>query len=185
MAKSVFRCAIAVLFLSAATFGDILDDGYWDGDSYGAGSPSGWWTDSSPRAWAGGDDDYSWAFGTGSYSIWTTETATLTGSCTVYVWAEASVDTVGLSGDYACAYAHAYGHVNQRTPKSLSASAYANKDDPEDSRGYSDSDARTGTFTAGNGVSCNHDASTAANIVYGGGGVAFSHACARAYGNLR
>ena len=86
-----------MLVISNATFADILNDGYWQGSSYGAGgSTAGWWSWSAPGAFANAGDSYAWAYGEGWYSVWTTEWSNvLTGSCEVYAWAEAHVDHRG------------------------------------------------------------------------------------------
>ncbi len=181
-------CAVTMVVVPTAAFAEILNDGYWWGGSQGDGASSpGWWTYSSPTASANGDPNNSECIGVGEgwYSVWTNQTENeLTGYAYIYGWAEANVDPACESGDWAEAGVYASGHVHGSTRYlSLSYSAGATPENPEDSDGGSDYDSRTGKFTTNTGVSCSHQAAALATV-YSGRGIAFSHACSRAYGNL-
>jgi len=164
-----YVCVIATLLASSAAFAEILSDGYWEGDHYGdGGSSGGWWTYSEAGAGANSyENTYSWGCGEGWKSVWTTETAWLTGSCSVYAWGEAHVDPDGESGDCAGTSASASGHV-YGSEKFLSVGASNSDHDSPPAR----------TFPAGQGVNGSHDAAAAASCVPDGGGSAYSHACA-------
>lgn len=186
-ARSTFCYAftIAMLFISVGVRGEILDDGYWDGDAYGkGGSTGGYWPYSSCSAWADGNDNFSWGFGDGWHTRYTTVTATLNYSWTAYAYVEAYFyPGAGSSG-----YAYATATASVSLPglyhvASFDIEAYTETSTPASDVG-SASDAKTRTFNAGRGIAGDHSACALASVEYGGGSQAYSHACAHAYGNL-
>jgi hypothetical protein len=177
-------CVIAVLGLCSVGVAEVLDNGYWDGGSTGAGSTSGWWTYSSPSAYASPSTNYSWAYGEGWYSMYTTVQATLTASVSAYVWAEAEVTANGDTGAYSYTTAYAKARIYSGRIISFTKTAYADYSDPDTSDGSTDGYSLSRSYPAGNGISCEHEAASVAYVTSGGSANAYTHGCARAYGTL-
>jgi hypothetical protein len=181
-----YMSVIVTLFVSAAAFPEILDDGYWERNSYGDGGTGGaWWTYSNAGAAANDDEcSYSWGYGKGGIQLWTTEREELTASVTVYAWAEASADA-GTTGDYAYAVASASGQIygSYWTP-SPDVDAYADINDPDDDEVEDDDDSQTWTFPPGEGVYADHYAAAVANCVPNEGGWSYAHSCANVSAGL-
>jgi hypothetical protein len=171
---------IGTLLVSSAAFAEILSDGYYESHEWGQGGHGGAWYDySSSAAGANGHSGYSGGCGEGGESLWTTETAYLTGSISVYAWAEASADPEGESGDYGFAHASASGSVDGSPySPSVGVSASASIENPYDSdQGYVE-DERTGQYTVGEGVRGDHDAFSGAGCSTGSAGRTYAHSCA-------
>ncbi len=175
-----FACAIVTLLLSSAAFAEILSDGYYDSNKWGQGGSAGAWYDySTTAAGANGYSGYSGGRAEGGESLWTTETATLTGSIYVYAWAEAHADPSGESGDYGFANASASGAVyGSPYSPSVEATASASIDKPDDYDEHDIQDSRTGIFTPDTGVSGDHDAVSGAGCSTGSSGRTRAHSCA-------
>ena len=173
-------CVIGTLLASSAAFAEILSGGYYESDEWGqGGNGDSWYTYSTSYAGANGYSGYSGGYGEGGESLWTTETAYLTGSVTVYAWAEAYADPYGESGDYGFAHASASGSVDGSPySPSVEVSASASIDNEYDWGVDSVNDERTGQYTVGQGVSGDHDAVSGAGCSTGSGGRTFGHSCA-------
>lgn len=179
-------CVVAVLSLCTVGVAEIVDSGYWDGGEEGGGSAAGWYTYSTPAAYASTSTNFSWAFGDGWYGMATTEAEeNLHASITIYCYAEAEVTANGDTGAYAFATAEAMGKIAGRSQKSVSASAYADYSDPDFSSGIqSDGDSRDGSFLQNTGFHTSQNAAAVAYVTYGGPANAFAHGCTHAYGTL-
>lgn len=149
-------CAIAMLLLSNAASGVILDDYYSDGACSVNAIYDDSYDDSSVAATANSTYTSSWAVAGGTDAYYTTEDGTFSWSADLYVWAVASVTIDGGSPD-ASGSAEAYANMpyNWRSfSRSVGVEDYTGVTD-EDYGSLSVGD--TGTFYAYTGVDCNHE----------------------------
>jgi hypothetical protein len=158
--KSTFNlvsvCAIAMLLLSNAAFGVILDDYYSDGACSVNAVYDDSYDDSSVAATANSTYTSSWAVAGGTDAYYTTEDGTFSWTADLDVWAVASVTVADGSPD-ASGRADAYADMPYNW-RSFSRHAYA-----YDNTGVTDEDygslsvGDTGTFYAYTGVNCHHE----------------------------
>lgn len=191
--RTLCACVSAMLLVSTVAFGEIIftSELVYE-DVWPLGGLSGGTAQHTATGWDVGDDGYGagLAYGEGWELTYTTESGYFNWYIYLYAWAEAELFLWGDPELYGCAYAiaKAKGHVdNWYTEVSFTCEARVyNDDEPLFEIDGADTDYDSGTydvFSAYDEIYCYHLACAVATT-QGEDNIGFSHACARAWGNL-